>query len=97
MEYDWFMRLHRAGGRGVHEPRIRGHMNHDGVSNVDYHRTIREVCAIAIAHGRNPWVAHLEANLQHVKMTAGRWTKAHSAGLYHRVRRRINPSFRPLA
>jgi hypothetical protein len=72
-------------------------MNHDGISNVDYHRTIREVCAIAIAYGRNPCLAHLEAGLQYAKMTAGRWTKAYAAGLYHRVRRRINPSFRPLA
>jgi glycosyltransferase involved in cell wall biosynthesis len=97
MEYDWFMRLHRAGGHGVHSPRIRGHMNHDGISNVDYHRTIREVRAIAIAYGRHPCLAYLEAGLQHTKMTAGRWTKAYAAGLYHRVRRRINPSFRPLA
>jgi glycosyltransferase involved in cell wall biosynthesis len=97
MEYDWFLRLHSAGGRGVHSPRIRGHMNHDGVSNVDYHRTIREVRDIAIAYGRNPCLAHLEAGLQHVKVTAGRWTKSYAAGLYHHIRRRINPSFRPLA
>lgn len=97
MEYDWFIRLDRAGGRAVHDPRIRGHMNHNGISNLDYHGTIREVRAIAIAHGRNPCLAHLEAGVQHVKMAAGRWTKTHAGGLYCRVRRRINPSFRPVA
>jgi glycosyltransferase len=94
MDYDWFIRLHRAGGRGVHSPLIRGHMNHDGISNLNYHRTIREVRAIAIAYGRNRSLAHLEASLQHVKMAAGRWTKAHAGGFYRRVRQTINPSFR---
>ena len=34
MDYDWFLRLHRAGGRGVYVPTICGNMNHDGVSNL---------------------------------------------------------------
>jgi glycosyltransferase involved in cell wall biosynthesis len=96
MDYDWFMRLHLAGGRGVYDPRIRGHMNHDGISNLQFHRTIREIRAIAVAHGRNPWLAHLEAAFQHTKMATGRWTKARARPLYDFVRRGINPAFRPL-
>jgi glycosyltransferase involved in cell wall biosynthesis len=96
MDYDWFMRLHLAGGQGVYDPRIRGHMSHDGISNLQFHRTIREVCAIAVAHGRNPWLAHLEAACRHAKMATGRWTKARARPLYDLVRRGINPAFRPL-
>ena len=96
MDYDWFMRLHLAGGRGVYDARIRGHMNHDGISNRQFHRTIRELRAIAVAHGRNPWLADLEAAFRHTKMATGRWTKARTRPLYDLVRRGINPSFRPL-
>ena len=71
-------------------------MNHDGISNRQFHRTIREVRAIAVAHGRNPWLADLEAAFQHAKMAAGRWTKARARPFYDLVRRGINPSFRPL-
>jgi glycosyltransferase involved in cell wall biosynthesis len=96
MDYDWFLRLHLAGGRGIYDPGIRGHMNHDGISNTDFHRTIREVCAIAVAHGREPVRASSEAAFQHAKVAAGRWTKAHARPLYDLVRRSINRSVRPL-
>ena len=96
MDYDWFLRLHLAGGGGVYDARIRAHMNHDGISNRQFHRTIRELRAIAVAHGRNPWLADLEAAFQHAKMAAGRWTKARARPFYDLVRRGINPSFRPL-
>ena len=96
MDYDWFLRLHLAGGRGVHDPRVRGHMNHDGVSNTDFHRTIREVSAIAVAHGCPPARAHLDAAFQHAKMAIGRWIKARARPVYHTVRKSINRSYRHL-
>jgi glycosyltransferase involved in cell wall biosynthesis len=96
MDYDWFLRLHLAGGRGVYDFRIRGHMNHDGISNTDFHRTIREVRAIAVANGYAPMRAHFEAAFQHAKVSAGRWTKAHARPVHDLVRRTINRSFRPL-
>lgn len=60
MDYDWFLRLHLAGGQGRHVPGLVGHMNHDGASNLNYARTYREVEAIAVAHGRDPRLARLE-------------------------------------
>jgi GT2 family glycosyltransferase len=53
MDYDWFLRLHRAGRVGVYNPGIVGHMNHDGTSNNHYRRRFAEVCDIAMArrHG----------------------------------------------
>jgi len=96
MDYDWFLRLHLAGGVGTYDPSIRGHMNHDGISNRRFHQTIRELRAIAVAHGRNPWLAEMEATFRHGKMALGRLTKTHARPLYDLVRKGINPSFRAL-
>jgi hypothetical protein len=54
MDYDWLLRLHRAGGVGVYCPEVVAHMTHAGVSNRQFARTIHEVRQIVIAHGRKP-------------------------------------------
>jgi len=61
MDYDWFLRLHRAKGLGTYRSTIVGHMTHGGVSNRQFMRTIDEVKMIAVAHGRNHALASLEA------------------------------------
>jgi glycosyltransferase involved in cell wall biosynthesis len=96
MDYDWFLRLHRAGGRGAHCPGILGHMTHAGVSNRQFERTIEEVRMIAVAHGRSPVAARLEARVQRLKTAASLPVKRHARPLYRFVRRIINPSFRPM-
>jgi glycosyltransferase involved in cell wall biosynthesis len=96
MDYDWFLRLHRAGGRGAYCPGILGHMAHAGVSNRQFRRTIDEVRMIAVAHGRGPVVASLEAQLRRLKTAASYPVKRHARPLYRLVRRIINPSFRPM-
>jgi glycosyltransferase involved in cell wall biosynthesis len=97
MDYDWLLRLHRSGGRGVYCPELFAHMNHDGVSNRAFARTIDEVKRIVIAHGRNPLVAEAEASMRHVKTRAAQPLKRHLRPLYRLVRRMINPSFRPIS
>jgi hypothetical protein len=96
MEYDWFLRLHLAGGRGVHLPGLIGHMTHDGVSNTDYVRTIREVEAIAVAHGRNPAIARMEAAFRIAKTAVSRPLKGCAAPLYRFARSNINRSYVPM-
>lgn len=96
MDYDWFLRLHRAGRRGVYDPEIVGHMAHDGVSNTAFQRTIREVRDIAIAYGRAPLFAHGEAVFQIAKTSASHYVKRWAQPLYHLVRRTINSSYAPL-
>jgi glycosyltransferase involved in cell wall biosynthesis len=97
MDYDWFLRLHLAGGRGFYLPELVGHMNHDGVSNTDYLRTFCEVEAIAVAHGRNRHVARLERAARMVKTSIGRQFKGPARPLYRLIRSHINPSYNPLA
>ena len=96
MDYDWFLRLHLSGSSGIYDPQIVGHITHDGVSNIAFHRTIREVQAIAVVHGRDRVLAGLEAAWQHLKMEMGRWTKRHAKPFYKLVRQKLNRSYRPL-
>jgi hypothetical protein len=95
MDYDWFLRLHRAGGRGVYVPTICGNMNYDGVSNQRFVRTMREVALIAVAHGRPAPLAYGEMGWQITKISAGRLIKRHAKPLYHRLRQQLNSSYRP--
>lgn len=95
MDYDWLLRLHRAGGRGVYTSAVLGHMTHAGVSNRQFRRTTDEVKTIAIAHGRSPIVATVEAHARYVKTAASLPVKRHARPLYHLIRRIINPSYEP--
>src|SRR5262249_46252002 len=93
MDYDWLLRLHRAGARGAHTPEIVGHMTHDGVSNQQFRRTIEEVKRIAIVHGRNVWLAGAEAALRRAQTSVSRPVERHARPRYHLVRRAINPAY----
>lgn len=95
MDYDWLIRVHRAGCRGAYSPGIVGHMAHAGVSNRLYKRTLDEVRAIAVAHGRNPLVAAAEARLRFLKTATSHVVKRHARPLYHLIRRTINASYQP--
>jgi glycosyltransferase involved in cell wall biosynthesis len=95
MDYDWLLRLHRAGGRGVYCSGVVGHMNHAGISNRQFTRTIEEVKRIAIAHGRNPVVAEIEAQIRRLKTVASQPIKRRVRPLYELIRRGINRSYRP--
>lgn len=97
MDYDWLLRLHNAGARGVYCPDAVGHMTHDGVSNLQFRRTIEEIKQIVIAHGRNPLLAEAEARLRYFKTTVAQPIKRSGGPLYRFVRRSINSSYRPFS
>lgn len=95
MDYDWFLRLHLTGGRGVYLPGLVGHMTHDGVSNIQYVRTICEVEAIAVTHGRSPGLARTEAIFRIAKTALSQRVKQVAAPLYPLIRSKINRSYVP--
>jgi glycosyltransferase involved in cell wall biosynthesis len=97
MDYDWFLRLHRAGGRGLYVPGLRANMSHDGVSNLRFARTMREVAGIAVEHGRNQIRARLEMYGRIAKTGAGRLIKRRAAPAYRALRRVLNRSYELLA
>ncbi|HKY19217.1 MAG TPA: glycosyltransferase family 2 protein [Rhizomicrobium sp.] len=97
MDYDWLLRLHGSGGRGVYCSGVVGHMTHDGVSNLQFGRTVEEVRRIVVAAGRNRLVAVLEAKFRRLKTGLAQPLKRRGRPLYQLVRRTINRSFRPLS
>jgi glycosyltransferase involved in cell wall biosynthesis len=96
MDYDWLLRVHRAGFRGAYAPEVLGHMTLAGVSDRDYVRALGEVRAIAIAHGEpalRAWPLYLYRVAKGTAQRALR--RAAPAGLYDVLRRRVNPSYEP--
>ncbi len=96
MDYDWLLRAHRAGFRGAFAPEVVGHMTLAGASDRDYVRALGEVRAIAIAHGE-PAVRAWPRFLYRVAKGAAQrgLRRAAPAGLYDRLRRRVNASYAP--
>ena len=97
MDYDWFLRLHCAGGRGIYDSRIVAHMTHDGVSNLQFRRTIEEVRRIVVTHGRNRALAALEAKMRRWKTAIAQPVKRRGQPFYRLVRQVINPAYRPVS
>ncbi|HWL20525.1 MAG TPA: glycosyltransferase family 2 protein [Bradyrhizobium sp.] len=95
MDYEWILRVHRAGGRGVYDPRIVANLSLGGVSHRQYRRSEREVRDTAITYGRNPSAAELEYRYHLVKSTFGRLLMRQARPVYDRVRSWINPHFEP--
>lgn len=62
MDYEFLLRLHRAGCRGIYDPQILGHMSLEGASDTASRRALAEVRDIAILHGGSPyreWLRYL--------------------------------------
>jgi glycosyltransferase involved in cell wall biosynthesis len=96
MEYDWFQRLHRAGGHGVYDPGIQGHMVHEGVSNRQYKRTFAEVRSISIKYGRFSLAARFDEMIRLTKVRTSFLIRQRSDRIYRFARRAINRSYKSL-
>lgn len=98
MDYDLLLRLHRGGGRGVHDPRIVGHMALEGASDANARRGLAEVRDIAIRHGGWPpreWVRFL---FRAAKSDLRRWAeRALPPTLAARLRGMANRNYAGLA
>lgn len=60
MDYELLLRFHRAGLRGVYDPRMLGHMTLEGASDRNARAALREVRDIAIQHGQPRLAAHAQ-------------------------------------
>jgi glycosyltransferase involved in cell wall biosynthesis len=98
MDYDWLLRAHHAGFRGVYEPALVGHMTLEGVSDLRFRQAYAEVREIAIRHGEPALAAWALYGYRLVKGSARRrLERLLPAGLHERLRRRINRQFTPEA
>jgi glycosyltransferase involved in cell wall biosynthesis len=95
MDYEWILRVHKGGGRGVYDPRILANLSLGGVSHRQFCGSEREVRDTAIMYGRSPTAAELEYRYHVVKTTLGRLLMRRTRPVYDRVRAWINPHFSP--
>ena len=96
MDYDWLLRAHRAGFRGVYEPALVGHMTLEGVSDQRFRRALAEVREIAIRHGEPAPAAWALYGYRLLKGGSRRLLeRLLPAGLHERMRRRVNRQFTP--
>jgi glycosyltransferase involved in cell wall biosynthesis len=96
MDYDWLLRAHLAGYRGIYEPGIVAHMTLAGVSDRGYLRALAEVRAIAIRHGQPAARAWALYGYRALKGAARRAIHALAPEpAYARLRGLINPSYQP--
>jgi GT2 family glycosyltransferase len=57
MDYDWALRAHLAGHKGVHSKNIVSHMTLAGTSDRQFVQSLIEVRRIATSHGQRPAIA----------------------------------------
>ena len=97
MDYELLLRFHRAGLKGVYDPRITGHMSLDGVSEQRGIAALMEVRRASIQHGYSRLLADLRFAYRVAKMTLRRSIQfAAPEKFTHFLRALVNPSFRQL-
>jgi glycosyltransferase involved in cell wall biosynthesis len=96
MDYDWLLRAHRAGFRGVYEPRIAGHMSLGGACDENFRRARAEGREIAIRHGLPVVLAWALYLFRIVKGDSRRaLERLAPAPFASRLRRLLNRSYQP--
>jgi glycosyltransferase involved in cell wall biosynthesis len=95
MDYEWILRVHKAGGHGLYDPAIVANLALGGVSHRQFRSAEREVRDTAVMYGRNPAAADLEYRYHVAKITLGRLLMRQARPVYVRVRSWINSNFEP--
>jgi glycosyltransferase involved in cell wall biosynthesis len=95
MDYDWFLRLHKIGGRGSYSPRLLGHMTLEGQSDRNFRSGLREVRQISVRHGYPMPLAWGRYAFRLTKGTARRHLQRWlPSNLYEYLRKSINSNYR---
>ena len=94
MDYEWFLRLHKSGGKGLYVSNITVHMRVGGASDVFNSQTLDEVRKISMRYGETAYIANTLYTWRVVKRAAKdileKWVPW---SLYHIVRKLINPRY----
>lgn len=94
MDYDWFLRLHTAGGKGYYTSRLVAHMTLEGESDRNFVSALREVRRVSIRNGYPAWKAWVRFAYRLFKGKARRRLKTIlPKALYEHLRERINISY----
>ena len=93
MDYDLLLRFHRAGLRGIYDPRIVGHMTLDGASDRDAGTALREVRQISIRHGYPAGLAWIRYMMRLIKWRGRLMLQFLPKPIFDRLRRRFNRNY----
>jgi glycosyltransferase involved in cell wall biosynthesis len=97
MDYEFLLRLHRSGCRGVYDSRMVGHMSLAGASDTQNRRALAEVRDISVRHGASRPLAWARYLFRLVKGDVRRMLeRLLPAKLSRSFRRRINRQFASL-
>lgn len=58
MDYEWLLRVYRAGVLGIYSPEVVTYMSQGGISDANFRAAVREVRDISILHGFNSPIAY---------------------------------------
>ena len=98
MDYELLLRLHRAGLKGVYDPRMQGHMTLAGQSDRNDIAALAEVRHASIRHGASPALAWARFLLRIVKGRSRRLLEQLlPRNLYQKLRKKVNPDIADLA
>lgn len=94
MDYEWFLRLHTQGGRGIYAKTITAHMRLAGASDRSYYHALKEVRDISIKYGKNRFAASLLYSFRIIKGTVRRIVeRLFPQQAVHWFRRAVNRGF----
>jgi hypothetical protein len=96
MDYELLLRFHRAGLRGVYDPRILGHMSLDGASDRNTGVALREVRQASIRHGYPAPLAWVRYLLRLVKWRGRMLLQKLPHPLFDLLRRLFNRNYSAL-
>jgi glycosyltransferase involved in cell wall biosynthesis len=94
MDYEWFLRLHRAGGKGLYVKDITVNMRIGGASDVFNTRALNEVRKISVRYGETKVIADILFVFRVVKRGAKHALEKWAPwSLYHMLRKIVNPRY----
>lgn len=95
MDYDWLLRAHAGGFRGIHAPDVTGHMTAGGAADRGWRAALVEVMRVSRRHG---CPASTALSLLLYRLVKGGSRRAllrlGASALHDRIRRRLNPRLR---
>jgi glycosyltransferase involved in cell wall biosynthesis len=94
MDYEWLVRVHRSGAKGVHVPGMTSHMSMEGVSHRNYLQGLREVRDVSVTYGYPRPLAHVRYLIRRlriqIRMAVHRFAPK---PVYDWVRKKMNPHY----
>ena len=95
MDYEWLLRVHRRGARGVYVSSITSHMENTGISNKQILGSLQEVRRAAVLHSYSRFLALLLYHLRAIKLTSRILVEKYvSRSIASTIRSLVNPGYK---